>query len=204
PGAIDPAARALIDRARAAGWQAVTLPGRDGAPGVRVVHDGAGRYAYERRIGLGLRETVVCDGTTLLHLYPEIALAARRAGSRFRRAALAAVVPWVLPPADDLARGADLVLLDPSTVAVVPRRPQAGKDAAPPSVQMHLVFAADGRLAELRVVGFPSRQTFYRETYDAAGTVTAYDAAGKVLAEHRLARADAAAPDLRPDLADLV
>src|SRR5262249_38906919 len=116
-GKIAPAARTLIDRARAAGWQVLTLPGPDG---FRLVCDGRGRYAGDRVLPIGLREQVVCDGKTLLHLYPEIGLGARRTVSRFHRADFAELVPWVLPPAEELARGADLVNLDPQTVAIVP------------------------------------------------------------------------------------
>src|SRR5262249_19067398 len=111
-GAIDPAAQALIDKARSAGWQTVTLPAHGSTPSVQIVCNGAGQYAFERTVGLGLREVVVCDGTTLYHLYPEIGLAARRNVSRFHRGELAGSVPWFLPPADHLVRGADVKCLD--------------------------------------------------------------------------------------------
>ncbi|KPK78876.1 MAG: hypothetical protein AMJ81_14645, partial [Phycisphaerae bacterium SM23_33] len=45
-GRIDPAARALIEKARGAGWSVVTVPEAEGKPGLTVVFDGAGRYAW--------------------------------------------------------------------------------------------------------------------------------------------------------------
>src|ERR1700730_18667972 len=106
-GAIDPGARKLIDRARSAGWQAVTIPGNPslGARALTVHANGAGQYVFERVLWSGLKETVICDGKTLLHLYPEIGLGAKRAVSTFHRASLTNLVPWSLPPVEDLARG---------------------------------------------------------------------------------------------------
>src|SRR5262249_25550904 len=68
PGRIEPAARELIDKARAAGWQTLTLtvPHGDKPTEVVIHFDGSGRYAYDRTLPLGLREQVVCDGKTLL------------------------------------------------------------------------------------------------------------------------------------------
>ena len=45
-----------------------------------------GQFVYERTLAFGLVETVVCDGKTILHLYPEIGLGSRRPMSRFHRA----------------------------------------------------------------------------------------------------------------------
>jgi hypothetical protein len=70
PGHIDPAARRLIERAHQGGWQALALAPDKGHAGPTLVFDGQGRYAWERTLLMGLREQVVCDGTTLLHLYP--------------------------------------------------------------------------------------------------------------------------------------
>ena len=87
-----------------------------------VAFDGTGRYRYERTTSAGLREQVVCDGTSLWHLYPELGIGARRTLSRFHRRDFARLVPWALPPAEDLAHGADLVSVDERTVAIVPWR----------------------------------------------------------------------------------
>jgi tetratricopeptide (TPR) repeat protein len=202
-GQVAPAARALIDQARAAGWQALTLPGADG---FRLVCDGSGRYAWDRVLPVGLREQMVCDGKTLLHLYPEIGLGARRAVSRFHRAELAELVPWFVPPAEDLTRGADLICADERTVAVVPHGADQARaaDGKPlPYLRTHLVFAG-GRLAERRLVEMPSARVVAAETYAPDGTVRLLDDAGKEVAVRRLKTEPAAAPGLRPDLRDLV
>ena len=81
-GKIDDRARQLIERARGAGWQTVTIA--DGAPGISgsgktpltVAFDGTGRYRCERTTSTGLREQVLCDGTNLWHLYPELGIGA--------------------------------------------------------------------------------------------------------------------------------
>jgi hypothetical protein len=198
PGRIDPDARRLIDRARAAGWRKVTFPGRDGKPAFALVCDGGGRYAYEHTLPAGLVERVVCDGKTLLHLYPELGVGARRTVSRFHRAEFAALVPWALPPAEDLAAGADVTAAGERTVAVVPRA------AAEPCVGLHLAFAADGRLAERRRVEVASDKVLGREVYDADGTVRLFDADGKEESVRRLTATAAAEPDLAPDRRQLV
>jgi tetratricopeptide (TPR) repeat protein len=208
PGQIDPAARALIDKARRASWQAGTIPGNGGRPAIQVVFDGAGRFALERVVSEGLRERVVCDGKHLWHLYPELALGARRAVSRFHREQLAALVPWTLPPAEDLAHGADLKCIGERTVALIPHavQPAKGKAGKPAvSWQVHLTFAADGRLAQRRLVEMPSNKTHYRETYDDTGLVN-YEigADGKAKTEVKLTLHKAAEPDLKPDVKDLV
>src|SRR5262249_36860905 len=161
---------------------------------------------WDRVLPIGLREQVVCDGKTLLHLYPEIGLGARRTVSRFHRADFAELVPWVLPPAEELARGADLVNLDPQTVAIVPHGAEAARaaDGKPlPYVRVHLVFSG-GRLSERRLVEMPSARVLARETYAADGTIALLDAAGKELLVHRLKTQPAVAPNLRPDVRDLV
>jgi hypothetical protein len=195
PGSIDPDARRLVDAARAAGWRQVTVPGRNGRPLLRLVCDGAGRYAYRHTLADGLVERVVCDGTTLLQLYPDLGLGARRAVSRFHRADFQVLVPWALPPVEDLAQGADVRRVDERTVSVVPH------DAARDGLQ--LVFAADGRLGERRRVARPAGTVVARETYAADGTVHTLDADGHET-PRQFAVADAPAPDLAPDTRQLV
>ena len=120
PGHIDPDARRLIDQSRRPRWRTLTLGGDKDTPALQFHFDGAGRYVYEHVLPLGLHERVVCDGETLWHLYPELGLAARRSVSRFHRAEIAELTPWALPPAEDLARGADVESIDAHTVALVP------------------------------------------------------------------------------------
>jgi tetratricopeptide (TPR) repeat protein len=207
-GQIDPAARALIDRARAAGWQELRVAGdKDDKTGLALVFDGGGRYAYERTLPVGLRERVVCDGKTLLHLYPDLGVGARRAVSRFHRDDFADLVPWVVPPAEDLARGADVKMVGERTVAVVPHGVERN---VPPTfvgpvrpvryVRVHLVFDADGRLAGRDVVEMPAAKVLFRERYTAESGVRLLDADGKVVSVRKGTLRPAAAPDLTPDV----
>ncbi len=128
---IDASARDLIDKANLPGWHTLTIPvgqvsnlsnqsGQVKNLSYEITFDGSGRYVYERTLPPGIKEQVVCDGKTLLHLYPQLKIGARREVSRFHRADFAAVAPWVLPPVDDLAKGHDLKLIGERTVAVVP------------------------------------------------------------------------------------
>ncbi|HWE94098.1 MAG TPA: VIT domain-containing protein [Tepidisphaeraceae bacterium] len=204
-GKIDPAARKLIDLARATGWRRVTVPGPDG--NVTIRFDGAGRYTWDRTVGENLHEQVVCDGATLWHLYPEIGVGAKRSVSRFHRAALAQTVPWALPPAEDLAHGMDVVALDARTVALVPHEVASAPAATTrPAAyrRMELAFAGDGRLAERRAVLMPEGKILFRETYDGAGGIRRSSADGKALADRRLTVEECAAPDLVPHSHGLV
>ncbi len=207
PGRVDTAAHALVDRARAAGWQTRTVSDRAGKPVLTFTFDGAGRFAYERTLPPGLREKVVCDGKTILYLYPDLGVGARRTVSRFHRAELARLVPWALPPAGDLARGHDVTALDERTVAVDPRGAAAARTPEGKPVtylRQQLVFAADGRLAERRAVAMPEGKLLASEAYAADGTVTVLDGVGKEVATHKTAVVPAAAPDLTPDTSALV
>jgi tetratricopeptide (TPR) repeat protein len=205
-GKIDPAARALFDRARAAGWQAWTT-GQPGGISYTIVFDGAGRYACERTLPRGPVERVVSDGETLLHLYPQLGLGARRTVSRVYRADLADRVPWALPPVEDLALGADVRLIAKQTVAIAPHRaaaPEGVKDRTAPQFHVHLVFADDGRVCERRVVAMPKGEIVLRQLCTAAGVVRTLDGAGKELHVRKGTLAPAQAPDLLPDTKRLV
>ena len=70
-GPIEPAARSLIDRARSDDWKYLHL-GKQ-----RININGAGQFSSDTVLPSGLRQHVVCDGKTLLHVYPDIGLAAR-------------------------------------------------------------------------------------------------------------------------------
>jgi Tfp pilus assembly protein PilF len=227
PGKIDAGARKVIDHARASGWQALTLETKNGQAGDVIHFDGTGRYVYERQLPPGIKETVICDGKTLRHLYPQLQIGARREVSRFHRAGFADMVPWALPPAEDLARGADLRLLDERTIAIVPHKPRRaggvspliegkgqdrgatnqGADAprspAPAWVEVHLVFG-DGRLVERRVVRMPKKELVYRQIIAAGGDVTVVDGKGKELVVRKGKLRSVEAPDLTPDTKNLV
>jgi hypothetical protein len=192
PGTVDPAARALIEAARASGWRTLTVPAAGGAPAWSVAFDGSGRYAVERVLPSGLKEQIICDGKELLHLYPELGLGARRAVTRFHRAELADLVPWALPPAKDLAHGHDLKAVGEHTVALLPR----GLKAEHAAIVVHLVFGEDGRLEERRLVELPKDKVLRRETYGTDGTLKVLDADGKELSSRKLAVKVGGAPDL--------
>ncbi|MCO5170865.1 MAG: FecR domain-containing protein [Planctomycetes bacterium] len=162
PGRVDPAAAALVERARRATWTTVTLLDDEGREAGQVHVEGGGRFVAERRLRAGLIERIVSDGTTLWHLYPELGLGARRAWSGFQHdEVLRPLVPWLLPPPEHLARGADVVLAVAGRVEVVPhdiRRPR-----------QVLVFEG-GRLVERRWTDADGR-LLSRESYAPDGTV---------------------------------
>ncbi len=211
PGKIGDRARRLIERARGAGWQTATIADPRGKTPLTIAFDGTGRYRYERTTSAGLREQVVCDGTNLWHLYPELGIGARRTLCRFHRQDFARLVPWALPPVEDLARGADLEVVDEHTVAIVWHGAEAkGKDGKPlPSLRTHLVFGADGRLVERQLVEMPSGKILAAESYKADGTVgfvdhEKKDAGGTPAPERKIQLAPCGAPDLKPDTALVV
>lgn len=204
PGTIAPGARGLIERARAAGWQAVTIARDKDDRGFTLFVDGQGRCAWERTLPAGLREQVACDGATLLHLYSDLGIGARRSVSRFHRADLIRLAPWLVPPAEDLARGADLESPDERTVVIVPHAVREGNEKPAAYLTVLLLFAPDGRLAERRLVLEPAGKTILREVHEAPGLVKLLDARDKELATHRWTVRPAAEPNLKPETSRLV
>jgi hypothetical protein len=207
PGQIDAAARRLLDKARMPGWQALSIPADGNWPAYAILFDDKGRYTYERILPPGLKERVVCDGKTLLHLYPDLGLGARRTVSRFHRADFADLVPWFLPPAEDLVRGADLRLINDHTIVLIPHvvASQKGADGKPRTYhQLQFVFAADGKLSERQIVKMPAAQVVFRETYAADGTVKLLDDKGKELAVRKSKLGAAEEQSLKADIRDLV
>jgi ferric-dicitrate binding protein FerR (iron transport regulator) len=209
-GTIDPAARPLIENARKAGWQKLTL-GEAGAT-QSILFDGQGRYVIERTTPMGLREEIICDGQTIHHLYPDVGLGARRQVSRFHRAELAHLVPWLVLPIEDLARGADVKKIGDNIVVLIPRGADSKKDDAGkpvPYASTHLVFAADGRLAERRIVenvienGEWKVKPYFVESYE-NGNVKLVNGEGKELSKRELKLASATAPTLTRDVSKLV
>ncbi len=205
PGVIEDNARRLFDKARPAEWR-MYVRKENGSGPTHILYDGQGRYAWERTLPIRMREQVVCDGTTLWHLYPELGLAARRSVSRFHRLGFARLVPWVLPRPEDLARGADLRVVAERTVAIVPHGIAETKDGKPlPHAEVRLVFAEDGQLSERQLVEMPAGKVRLRETYSDKGTIEQFDGEGKQLAEHRgELRLSRDAVNLKPDTSKLV
>jgi hypothetical protein len=201
-GKIDPGARVLIDQARKSGWQEFEVEDEASLGKFRIVVDGQGRFAYDRTLVSGLRERVVHDGKTFMHLYPELGVGARRHSSRAYRDALSSLMPWTVPPAEDLAHGADVVRIDTHIVGLKPLA--AGTSGRPSWIEQRLVFADDGRLAERRFVQMPGVKLMRRETYSADGTENQFDGDGRLTRSIRRASRIAPTPDLTPDLASIV
>jgi Ca-activated chloride channel family protein len=209
-GSIDPEARKLIDAARTADWKVLRF-GKNKA--LAFHYDGQGRYAYERRLAFGLQEKVICDGTHLWHLYPELGIGAKRVVSRFHRIPLANLIPDFVPPADDLAYGADVKKIDERTVAIVPILP-AKQEAPTAWIELHMVFEGS-RLVERRWVlqGDESRKVagrgvLAREEYssDATRLIAGQNNKGeeKLLEKAERTVTAGMAPDLTPDTGKLV
>jgi hypothetical protein len=65
------------------------------------------------------------------------------------------LVAWLLPAADELARGADVVAVDDRTVTVVADAPGESKQEPAMStgrIELRLIFTKDGPLAERQLV----------------------------------------------------
>ena len=143
---------------------------------------------------------------TLLHLYPEIGVGARRTVSRFHRAEMSGLLPWLLPSAEDLAHGVDLECVDARTIALTPHwvcEQKASKGEAPDHVVQQLLFDKD-RLVERRLVEMPANKIKAREIYDGKGGVRWLDGDNKEVRKLTRQISDADAPNLRPDLSNLV
>jgi hypothetical protein len=195
-GIIQPEARQLIESARTAGWYLLSIGISDGKHDVALSFDGAGHYEYERTTATGLLERVICDGKTLLHLYPELGVGARRVVNRFHRAEFNRTVPWLVLPAEDYAHGADVRLLDKNTVAVTAHGRQ-------PEYVLHLVFDKQ-RLCERRIVDLATQRIVRREVYARDGSLHRFDATGMEVLLRRYEIKETKAADLRPDTSALV
>jgi hypothetical protein len=195
-GGIDPEARRLIDAARSKGWQSATLSGGKGKPDFVITFDARGRYSYERTTTNGLLERVICNGETLIHLYPELGVGGRRLVTHLHREELGRLLPWLVPSTEDLARGRDVRLVNEHTVAVIPRGANATR-------ALHLVFG-EARLEERQIVNILSRRILAREVYDKTGAVRWLDGEDKECRRLRVAISDVKPPDLRPELSGLL
>ncbi len=207
-GTIDPAARRLIDKARASGWRQLTVDAIGRQPAFDVYFNGEGHFAIDRLLECGLREQVICDGKILWHIYPEIGLGAKRAVSRFHREDLLAIVPWLVASAEDLAQGCDVRLVENGVVGILPQGADKARDedGKPRQyLQLNLVFDADGRLAERQVMVMPEKKTIARWRYGDDGAITVVDPANhKTVEQLKLKVSEARAPNLNPALKDIV
>jgi tetratricopeptide (TPR) repeat protein len=206
-GQVDKEARVLIDAARRQGWQRVARRDATGQDHWQMDVDGQGRFRYERKTAYGLTETVVCNGESLWHLYPELGLGTTRTQSRFHRAELTSLVPWLVPPAEDLAIGADVRLVGQRTIAIAPHGlADIRDDEGEPRVyhRLHLVFSPAGRLSARHLVEMPAGKTVARVTYDADGTTRWFKADNTLGGESTFSIEAIAAPNLGPNVTDLV
>lgn len=223
-GTVDPEARRLIAKARSLGWESIRLVAVNQKPARQsriVIADGAGRFKIDREISEGLKETVINDGTTLWHLYPEIGLGAKRSINRFHQSAIQSVIPWYVPTVDDLSLNADVTLAGERTVRIVAvkqdspapaNRPKeqevpAETESKPETVSqlaVELVFAGDGRLTELRLIDAGKNKLLAKQTIAADGTIRLLGADEKLLGEAQYERSGVEAPHLVPENRELV
>ncbi|MEQ8785309.1 MAG: VIT domain-containing protein [Pirellulaceae bacterium] len=205
-GAIDDGARRLVERARRPEWESIRIKTKgEFASDVTIRHDHAGKYMIERNIN-GLDEQVLCDGETLWHLYSELGVGSRRTMCAAYRDAYGDVVPWSVAAIEDLARGADVRLLNDHTVALVPLAPvkestreNQEKDDAPRALALHLVFhKTTGRLSERRVVDQTTDKTLWSIRYGEDGKLSVFDSKGKLVVEEKLSRSKCDAPTMAP------
>src|SRR5439155_2281767 len=133
-------------------------------------------------------------------------IGARRNVSRHHRLDFARLVPWALPRAEDLARGADLRLVAERTVDGVPHgagaKDEKGKTI--PNLVTQFVFDAEGRPSEQRAVEMPSKTVVGRVLLGADGTLRVLDGKGKEVVARKGKLTAAKTPDLSPDVKDLV
>jgi len=216
-GNVDPEATTPINLARSAQWETVTLPTPDNEPPLTVTCNGEGHYAWTRIVSEGLEEQVVCDGDTLLHLYPEIGLGARRTHSHFHAETIRSLIPWLLPSVEELALSFDIVKVDDNTVGLIPLMAEnraaveveptdeQNNDATPQKSEMmiHLVFR-NGRVVEKQAVDQASGNILQTLKFTEDGKITLLDQDGNVITEQQWKRQACDAPNLKPSLEDLV
>ncbi|MFO1044131.1 MAG: VIT and VWA domain-containing protein [Planctomycetaceae bacterium] len=220
-GDIDAEARRLIEKARAIGWQSIQIVSRKDRVDAwkSLVADGVGRFVLEREVSEGLKETTIHDGTTMWHLYPEIALGAERKTSRFHLPTIQSLIPWYVPAAEDMAVGADVKLVGPRTIRVSTRKtgslPDGDKALSVKSNKtvhkqnerqrvIELLFAESGELAESRVVDLESKKVLKKQTIASDGTVRLYDTDDQLISDRQYVRRSVEAPALVPDTTNLV
>ncbi|NQT53115.1 FecR domain-containing protein, partial [bacterium] len=184
-GTVSDEARQLIAAARQA-IQPVRI--RFGESGPAMLVAAGGRFALTRTTDMYLEERMVCDGKAIVHLYPELGLAARRAATPLRLAALRRVAPHLIEPADWLARRYEVTLAEPADGRFVLKLAPIAHVAQPssavkPPFHILLVANTDGRIREKSLFVKGKLQLKLAYAYD-AGKVTARwsDGEGKELA----------------------
>src|SRR5439155_2988630 len=210
--------------ARSAGWQTWTRDAKDGETQLTVTFDGAGRFVCERVLAFGLKEQIVWDGNLLWHLYPQLQIGAKRSMTAHHRAALAALIPWYVPPVDDLARNADVRLAPGSrSIMIVPHYEaklfeyikevdklkksdpkKFDKLVTPEWYRVHVGIADDGRLLERQIVRMPAHEVVARQFVERDGRIRVLDEKSKEVVTIHGKLTAAEPPSLTPQTKGLV
>lgn len=215
-GVIDEAARRIIEKARSLGWEEVDLAGEGNSSGLKLLCNGAGHLRLERRTSDGLLEQVTSDGETLLHLYPELGIGARRSITKFHRRSLLNMTPWLLPPVEDLAIGCNIRQVNDKTIRITRiKDAPVDSDTAEPKTEskfelvIEVVFDDSGRLSERRLLKLasnpePVEQLICRHVYDSNGGIRIVDKDDKLLSEMKFQRKAVTCPSKSPSTDSLV
>jgi tetratricopeptide (TPR) repeat protein len=211
-GQVDPVARQLIEKARAGGWETLSVTNKQLNTSFQIVYNGAGQFRVDRKTTDGLREKIICDGKTLWHLYPELGIGTKRPFTRFHELNIQSLIPWHLPTADELSRGADIKLVGQNVVRVCPLKPKgeskkakvegtteidATEEADSDEVQaepiefvFEFVFNKSGRLSERRVLNSKTNKVLARLKIADDGTLLSQNLVDDKIKsqEHKLAR----------------
>jgi|GEM_PF-1642359 len=184
--------------------------------------DGAGRFMLDRTLTSGLSEQLRSDGSHFWSLYPEISLGAKRTLSRFHRADLQGLVPWLVPTLEDLSVGVDVSLVTERMLRLMPCRRgvhrvpseagdkktmQDARDGIPCDF-VELEFDADTRLIEkrwlVRAKADAKPRVLRRITFAADGLVQVLSGEGKELATVKFDRKPIEAPQFKVETENLV
>lgn len=205
-GTTDDAARQLVAKARSLGWEEVAISDEEDSSGTKFLCNGAGHLRLERRTSDGLFEQVTSDGETLLHLYPELGIGARRSVTRFHRRSLLSMTPWLLPPVEELAAGCNVLLHDDKAIRITRvKATPVDSDTEEPKAEekfelaIELVFDDSGRLSERRLIKLsnkpePSEQIICRHVYESKGGIRIVGKDDKLLSEVKFQRKAIARP----------
>jgi len=203
-GDVAPDAAKLIVKARGRGWERVRISGSDG---LTVISNGAGKFRIERTLLDGLQETAICDGESLWHLYPDFAVGARRDSRLITNSILQSLIPWYVADVATLSRGANVDLVAENTLRITPLTNAGLKqnaervDGKGPLrlLAIELVFDAETRLIERRLIETESGDILSRQEYRADGSVVSFVGDEQLDGEGKFERAACAAPVLKPD-----
>ncbi len=169
-GSVSPAARTLIEAARAAQANAsFSLP--DGA---NLHIDADGGFSVETRRWGFLDERVVYDGAQLRADYPALGLSVVREVGETSPALLGQWVPWMIPPADHLAVFYTVERSAPLALTLTPFADESDSHDSHDSRDSHSLvveFDADSRVVALRVIEADIERSRVEFQWSEAGVV---------------------------------